>query len=438
MNGFGLIFSLVMAMLVWALPRRWVSLPFLMGAVYMPVTQELELGPLHFPITRILITAGFLRVMAKGERLAGGMNILDRLMVAWAAWAFVSSLFHVSSELLTRLGMVYTTLGTYFLFRIFVQDIEDIYNVFKIVCITFVPVAASMLVERTTGKNSFEIMGAASAAVSRHGHFRAQGPFAHAILAGTSGAACLPMALLLWRQNRKFALIGIASSCGVVFASGSSGPVVTVLTILLGMGLWKYRSHLSLFRWAGVGAIIALSLVMKDPVYYLVARIDITGGSTGWHRAALIDAAIKHFSQWCLIGTDYTRDWMPSGVFWNPNHTDITNHYLQMGVWGGMPLMLLYMAIVWIAFVAVGRALQMSEEEPVERQFLIWTLGAMLFGHATNFLSVSYYDQSCIFISLLLANIGCLQALTSVSSLASEEDPIPATPEHEPDLCHNS
>lgn len=439
MNGFGYLFTILMVALVWALPRRWVALPFLMGVGYMPIAQEIEIGALHFPITRILITVGFLRTMAKGERIAGGINTLDRFMIWWAVWAVVSSFFHVSGEQLSRMGMVFTALGTYFLFRIFVQDQEDLYNVFKIVCIIFVPLAASMLVEKMTGKNSFAIFGDAPAvALSRHGKFRAQGPFAHAILAGTSGAACLPMALLLWRHNRKFALIGVVAAVSIVFASGASGPVVTALMILLGMGLWIYRSHLNIIRWAAVAFIVFLSLVMKDPVYYLIARIDITGGSTGYHRAVLIDAAIKHLSEWYLIGTDYTRHWMPTGVYWNPNHTDITNHYLAMGVWGGMPLLLLFIGILWAAFKAVGNALEVTWEQPVEEQFLIWTLGATLFGHAASFLSVSYYDQSVVFLYLLLANIGCLQAITSASQVAADESLASEDLKYEPDLCPDS
>jgi hypothetical protein len=439
MNGLGLIFTFVMAILVWALPRRWVALPFLMGAGYLPVTEELELGPLHFPITRILITVGFLRTLSRGERIAGGFNTLDRLLIIGAAWAVVSSVFHVSGELISRLGMVYTSVGTYFLFRCFVQDQEDIYNVFKIVCIVFVPLAASMLVEKLTGKNSFSLFGGVpETALVRHGKFRAQGPFAHAILAGTAGASCLPMAMLLWRHHRKLALIGIGATSAIIFASGASGPVMAALTILLGMGLWRYRSHLKKMRWGAVMAIIVLSLVMKDPVYYLIARIDITGGSTGWHRAALIDAAIKHFGDWFAIGTDYTRNWMPTGVYWNPNHTDITNHYLQMGVWGGLPLMLLFIAVIWAAFTAVGRALEATEEGPAEQQFLIWGLGATLFGHATNFVSVSYYDQTIVFFYLLLATIGCLEAVTSSEEMSPHEEPVTEDTQYEPNFGHNS
>ena len=41
---------------------------------------------------------------------------------------------------------------------------------------------------------------------------------------------------------------------------------------------------------------------MKAPVWALIQRIDIVGGSSGWHRYELIDQCIKHFSDWWLMG----------------------------------------------------------------------------------------------------------------------------------------
>ena len=434
----GIVFTLVIAALLFVLPRRWAAPVFLMGICYMPAAQELEIGALHFPMSRILVSIGFLRIMARRERVEGGMNTLDRLMLWWSVWAVVSSLFHVAGEQLMRLGMVYTFSGTYFLFRIFVQDVEDLHNVFKSLCIILVPVAASMLVEKNNRQEFLRVSLA-----RRRGwkfdtwKFRAQGSSLRTSHYGRHlrGPRGWPMALLLWRKNRNLALIGTAAACGIVFASGSSGPVMTVLTILLGMGLWQFRSHMKTIRWTAVGFIILLNFVMNDPVYYLIARIDITGGSTGLASSEnLIDAAIQHFSRWWLIGTDYTRDWMPSGVPWNVNHTDITNEYLAMGVWGGLPLMLLFMGIVWAAFKAVGNGLAMAEQKPPEQQFLIWTLGAALFGHAVNFLSISYYDQSEVFLFLLLASIGGLQAIISASDWVPEESSARPAPAYEADL----
>ena len=365
-------------------------------------------------------------------------------MVLWAIWAAASSLFHLEDSLVTRLGMILNAFGAYLLLRVFVQDVEDVRNTFKMVCILFVPLAGAMIVEKLTGKNCFALLGGISEEVaSRHGRFRARGPFAHAILAGTVGAVCLPMALSQWRQNRRLALMGLAATGGIVFASGASGPIMTVLSIVLALLLWRLRDHLRMIRLAAVLLVVALALVMKDPVYYLVARIDITGGSTGWHRAALIRASIDHLGEWWLAGTDYTREWMPTGVEWNARHTDITNHYIAMGVWGGMPLLLLFSGVLVAAFALVGRALRASQNGAVEQQFLIWTLGAILFGHTATFLSVSYFDQSVVFFYLLLACIGSIYATTAVAAAvhapeATEFEAVgEASMKHGQDLCHH-
>jgi hypothetical protein len=173
-------------------------------------------------------------------------------------------------------------------------------------------------------------------------------------------------------------------------------------------------------RWLAVAMYIALELVMRDPAYYIIARLDVIGGSTGWHRAALIDAAVQHIGEWWLGGTDYTRHWMPTGVSWNANHTDITNHYLKMGVLGGLPLMLLFIAMLAKAFAFVGSALKHPAVTTHERRFLTWALGCGLFGQAATCISVSYFDQSVTFLYVTLAAIGaswaCCHAAVAVAA----------------------
>jgi hypothetical protein len=159
-------------------------------------------------------------------------------------------------------------------------------------------------------------------------------------------------------------------------------------------------------RWAAVVAYIVLDIVMKVPAYYIIARLDVTGSSTGWHRAALIESSIAHLEEWWFAGADYTRHWMPTGVSWNPNHTDITNHYLEMGVKGGLPLMFLFIASIAIAFMYVGKRTSCLRGMGTKDQFVLWALGSALFAHATTCISVSYFDQSVLFLYLTLAVIG--------------------------------
>ena len=158
-------------------------------------------------------------------------------------------------------------------------------------------------------------------------------------------------------------------------------------------------------RWGGLWAVVALQIVMTAPVYYLMARIDFTGSSTGLHRAALIQSAVEHFSEWWVAGTDYTRHWMATGVDWSPDHSDITNHYIKMGVIGGMPLMIAFIAILVEGFRVVQKTLGISKNTRFEVRYMAWSMGAILFGHAVTFISVSYFDQSMNFYLMVVAGI---------------------------------
>ena len=81
--------------------------------------------------------------------------------------------------------------------------------------------------------------------------------------------------------------------------------------------------------------------------------------------------------------------------------------------------MLLFIGILGAGFAAVGRALRSRQKVLADRRFLVWTLGAILFGHATTFLSVSYFDQTVVFLYLVLAAIGSLK----VSGMTREAMP---------------
>ena len=83
MNAYVIIFLLVNTLALAVVPRRWAPLPLLIGACYITSGQVIELGPLHFTVIRILIGAGLVRMIIRGERLAGRMNGLDRLMLVW-------------------------------------------------------------------------------------------------------------------------------------------------------------------------------------------------------------------------------------------------------------------------------------------------------------------------------------------------------------------
>jgi hypothetical protein len=426
MNFLGIVFTLVTSVMLLRLPRNLAPLPLLLGAAYITRVQVLEIGPMHFPTMRVLIAVGLLRAAMNGERLSGGMNALDRIVRLWTIWNICSIVFHQSDVLVFRLGTIYDTVGVYYLFRVFIRGVEDIRTVCKMVCIVLVPLALSMLLEKQTGNNPLSLIEfGAAGVVSTNGHFRAQGTFGHPILAGTVGAVCFPMALCFWRENRKLALAGLVATLAIVFASGSRGPVMTLLAVIGALALWNIRTQMQVIRWVAVSVIVVLNFLMNDPIYFLMARIDITGGSTGYFRAQLIQSAINHLSEWWFAGTDHTRHWMLTGIEADPNHTDMTNYYLQMGVWGGLPLMLIFIWLLVAAFLRIGKALRAGQNASLTSQFTIWVLGSILFGHATAFWSISYFDQTIVFLCLVLACIGSLRLSQSAATPLPSRDPAP-------------
>jgi len=375
----------------------------------MTLGQGIEAGPFHFTIIRIIIAAGLARVLIRGERLAGGMNGLDWLMLVWAACAVASSFFHKdpSEALVFRLGFVYNACGIYFLLRIYCQSLDDVEKLCIFTAILLIPVAVEMLYEKVAFHNLFSVLGGVPEIPQiRDGTIRAFGPFTHPILSGTVGAVCLPLIVGIWQQHRKIAFAGIMACLSMIFASGSSGPVMSATAGIAALFMWRHRHQMRLFRWLAVICYICLDVVMKVPAYYIIWRLDVTGSSTGYHRAALIETALKHLNEWWLAGTDYTRHWMPTGVSWSPDHTDITNEYLNMGVLGGLPLMFLFIALVTKGFSYVGKTMEVSLAPLLESRFLLWALGSALFAHTVTFISVSYFDQSFMFIYLTLAAIG--------------------------------
>lgn len=233
----------------------------------------------------------------------------------------------------------------------------------------------------------------------------------------------MPLMIGLFQQYRKTAVLGTLACFAIVFASASSGPIMTLFAGIGGVMMWHFRGRMRIFQSLAILSYAALDLIMNAPAYYIIARIDLTGSSTSWHRAALIEAAFAHLSEWWFAGTDYTRHWLSYGVSWSSAHADITNYYLKMGVWGGLPLMVLFISQLAIGFAYVGRTVKQVSVFYPQYGFMIWTIGVSLFAHSTAFISVSYFDQSFVFIYLTLALIASIwsEAINAAGCMQDNE-----------------
>ena len=330
----------------------------------MTLGQLFAIGPFHFYVVRTVILVGCFRAIWRGELRALDFGGLDAAVLAWLVILLTASLGHgdPGSQFITVLGVGFNSALVYFLFRALNCDVADVVVISRWLAGILLVVAGSTPFEKASGRNPFEAFGGVATS-TREGTVRATGPFRHAILAGSTGAALMPRTLALWLRTRGLSGIGAVASAAMAWASASSGPILTLVSGAGALWAWRYRRYRSLFVWGAVAGLCMLELAMSAHVWYLLARVDLTGGSTGWHRAFLIQQALEHIGEWWLCGSDYTRHWMPTGVYWSENHADITNHFIWLGITGGLGLVAVHVCVLTLAFRGVGRVIARASQD---------------------------------------------------------------------------
>ncbi len=419
MNIFVLSFSLCLIIAQLALPRKYAFLPLIVVVAHLGKAEIF--GP--FTTGQVVILVGVARAIVSGFFEFNLKMPNTKVIVFMIAYLLFSSLFHNSdtgNPLIARIGLSFNIIGTYFYGTSYIKDYDDIRRYSLYLCFVLAPLAFFMFSENQTRQNSYKLLGAKNPeAVSRDGRIRAQGPFAHSILAGTAGATCIPLVIIALRRRKSVGIIGLISCAVIVYSSSSSGPILTTAAAFGSLYLWKLRDRLGLIKVVGVLMVIAASLAMMRPPWHLMARVNIVGGSTGWHRARLMDKGLEHLGDWWFAGTDYTRHWMASGVNWSPNHVDMTNYFLHLGVIGGLPVMVALIIIILRSFKNIGIETDRLFKSGSSDSFVLWAIGSSLFAHTITFLSVSYYDQMFIFFYFL---IGIIASVLSIKARKLTEE----------------
>ena len=401
------ILTVIVVGLILFLPRKYSVCALLAGSVVIPMGQAVGIGPFHFLVCRILILVGWIRF---GSSLLGQgalkLNSLDRAFVFWAV-SFTIAFTYLYGNLdsfVNRLGFLYNTFGTYFLFRCAVQDAVDADRLIRVLARVCAVIAVFMVAEQFTGKNSFSILGGVPQfTIIRDGGLRSQGPFEHAILAGTFGAVMLPLFIGLWqwdRSSRTTALLGIAASTAMTITSRSSTPVMVYAAGIVALCFWPFRRRMRLFRWGVLTTLVALHLVMKAPVWALIGRMDVIGVSSGYHRYMLVDQTIRHFSEWWLCGVKETAAWG-----WDLG--DTANQYVETAITGGVFTLGLFITVLVLGFQRIGAARKLSVSDPYSERRL-WMLGACLFANLVAFVGITYFDQTQVAWFALLAMISSI------------------------------
>lgn len=425
----GLLAVFILGLSVLFLPRRWVVVPFLLIACFIPSVQRIVIAGLDFDFLRIMVLFGVTRLLFRKEYLAFAWKSLDKAIILWVISSIVFFVIQNSTlpALINRLGFAFDALGMYFVFRCLIRDWADIERIILGFILISIPVTLFFLIEGSTGRNLFSVFGGVSLiTVIREGRLRCQGAFSDPILAGCFWASVAPLMAAYWWKSikaRTWAVVGLFSSLTIVVCCASSTPILGVTAAVIGGAAFFIRTRMQIVRWGVLLTLIALHVVMKAPVWHLISRVSAVGGSTGWHRYNLINQAIINFKDWWFCGCS-GYEVLSWGVFGG----DVTNQYILEGLRGGFVTICLFVTIIIIAFRDVGRLWRLHIRNKYYLA-LSWALGVSLFVHCTMFIGVSYFGQIFLIWYLLLAAIGSLTPKATAVSLPKNTKTYYRTPD---------
>lgn len=415
----GLFMLLVLAAGMITLPRRLTVIPLVLVACFIPVAQRLAVFSLDLTILRCIIAAGWVRVFTRHEHRGLRWKALD---IAMLAWAFFSSVIYIIQQgtfdaVVYKCGVAVDTVAMYLLIRVLIRTWDDVFRLVDAISLLMLPIVFCFFLEFKSGHNLFAVFGGVPAiTLVREGRLRCQGAFSHSILAGCFFASLVPIffagIVQAGARRKGLAVFALLGCFAIIAMCGSATPLMGVSAACAGTTLFWVRKRIRLIRWSCLLVLVGLHLSMKSPVWSLIQRVDVIGGSTGWHRYHLINAAIGHLGEWWLVGTVSTAHW---GYFM----FDVANQYILEGVRGGMITLLCFVVVIGIAFRGVGAMCRQVAGDR-RRLWLAWAMGVSLFAHCTAFIGVSYFGQMIVIWYLLLAMIGsltptCNERLSAVS-----------------------
>ncbi|MGH9400487.1 MAG: hypothetical protein ACRD2P_00085 [Terriglobia bacterium] len=411
---------LVVIVLILTLPRNKAITPFLLAYFTIPLGQVLVLGGAHFTMLQILILTvvgrmAVFRGSASEKRFAGGFNALDKVVVLWAlsALIIVSLQWLELQAFIKFMGDLIETLGGYLAVRFLIPDRDAVRRTVKVLAVICVIQGVCMMSEQFTLRNVFGFLGAPSTDI-RDGNVRAQGTMG-ALYGGVFAGVLIPLFLWLWAEGkpRLAAYAGFAGATAMVVASHTSTALMAYAGGLLGLGFWPLRKQMRLVRWAIVATLLGLQLVMNGPVWSLIEKVDLIGGSSSYHRYMLIDTLIRHFGEWWLLGTRNNGSW--GWESW-----DTCNQFVAIAVTGGLLTLALWITILKRGFAAVGNARKQVSGDRREEWFL-WCLASSLFANVVAQFGINYMAQLLLVLYPLLACISVVAIATrQVSSRSAE------------------
>jgi hypothetical protein len=126
----------------------------------------------------------------------------------------------------------------------------------------------------------------------------------------------------------------------------------------------------------------------------------VTGSSSSYHRAQLVDQFINHFWEWWLIGVKDTSTW---GLdMW-----DAQNQFVNIGESGGLLALIYFILEISRSFGMLGNT-RRAVQGQAAKEWTVWCIGSAMFASVVGFFGVNYFDQSKMWWFILLAMVSAV------------------------------
>lgn len=387
--------------------RENLVVPLVVAMCFLPADISIKVATLDFYALRIVAIIGLLKVLFSEQHEPIKTNTIDYLFIGYnvlGSVIYIIASQNFTGAVINRSGVLVDTVILYIVLRNSVQSKESIHVLIKTFVVCILLLLPFVIFEFFSARNLFSILGRDSIAI-RNGEIRVACTFSHSILFGSFAAALLPVMWAQYKISKSNAALLCALCClFYVYASSSSGPVIVAAAAIFFLLFFPWKHYSSTLAWFMAGAVLFIHFVRESPFWHFIyVRITVNPSSTGYHRYMLVNAAIKEFSEWWLLGYgDSGPRWHID--YWPYTHatfTDVTNHYLLEGVRGGIFTMILLIALCIKSMQALAR--HSLAQEDLNEQWLWWGFTVMMICHCITFLSVAYFGQITMLYTLTVA-----------------------------------
>ncbi|MFX0203699.1 MAG: hypothetical protein ACFFCW_46975 [Candidatus Hodarchaeota archaeon] len=377
-------------------------------AIWYPYcVGTVSIGTIDFSVGRIIIIPLFAKIFW-GTNLTTKFKViwLDKLVVILFATEILAGFATTEPFRLIeyRAGDFFDMALPYFAVRLIITTKEQYITLLKAIAWSSGVLALFAFYESLTGHNLLALGRSLETPEIRMRFFhRAKATFRiciyYGVYSATVGAMCMGL-LKSVKKNKSIYGVLVGLMFLGAFSSMSSGALLTMVGGLSFIAFYHYRRY---WKHALIGIIIMCGLVeiISNRHFYDVIGRFTFNASTAWYRSRLFEVA---FFEGGMSG-----HWLTGyGCFTDPgwgtkidyrDHTDMVNHYLlklcRYGLVGFIP----FCAVIIVAIKRLFEGFWHIRND--KDTWLIWCLGAGLFGVLLAFNSVSLFGQPMIMLFMM-------------------------------------